>query len=191
MPRVPLFRGLDYREALLIVPRPSEAGKRLALRRDAVLHHSEHALVLLGDPTDGPREPGLSIRPATAADIPVVSQLLEVGFGGPAPDDLAGRLNSPHVPTFVVELDGSAVGTLSIAREEGDAGIYGFVIDPSWQGRGLGHDALRRVCEQLRADGAGRIRLEVAVDNDRALALYTSIGFIPVTTEDYFALPLS
>jgi ribosomal protein S18 acetylase RimI-like enzyme len=31
----------------------------------------------------------------------------------------------------------------------------------------------------------------VAVDNDRALGLYTSIGFTPVTTEDYFALPLS
>ena len=188
---VPLYRGLGYREALLIVPRPSEAGKRLALRCDAVFHHSEHALVLSGDPTSGPREPALSVRPATAADIPVVSQLLEVGFGGPAPDDLAGRLNSPHGPTLVVELDGSVVGTLSLTREGGDAGIYGFVIDPSWQGRGLGRDALRRACEQLRADGARRIGLEVAVDNDRALALYTSIGFMPVTTEDYFALPLS
>jgi len=92
---------------------------------------------------------------------------------------------------LVVELDGSVVGTLSLTREGGDAGIYGFVIDPSWQGRGLGRDALRRACEQLRADGARRIGLEVAVDNDRALALYTSIGFMPVTTEDYFALPLS
>jgi ribosomal protein S18 acetylase RimI-like enzyme len=92
---------------------------------------------------------------------------------------------------LVVEVDGSAVGTLSLAREGGDAGIYGFVIDPSSQGRGLGRDALRRVCEQLRADGARRIGLEVAVDNDRALALYTSVGFMPITTEDYFALPVS
>jgi GNAT superfamily N-acetyltransferase len=178
---LPLCRGLGYREALLIVPRPSEAGKRLALRRDAVFHHSEHALVLSGDPTSGPHEPALSVRPATAADIPVVSHLLEAGFGGPAPDDLAGRLNSPHGRTLVVGLDGSAVGTLSVTREGGDAGIYGFVIDPSWQGRGIGRDALRRACEQLRADGARRIGLEVAVDNDRALALYTSVGFMPVT----------
>lgn len=188
---VPLCRELGYREALLIVPRSSEAGKRLALRRDAVLDHSEHALVLSGDPTSGPHKPALSVRPATAADIPVVSRLLEVGFGGPAPDDLAGRLNSLHGQTLVVELSGSAVGTLSLRREGGDAGIYGFVIDPSWQGRGLGRDALRRACEQLRADGARRIGLEVAVDNDRALALYTSVGFMPVTTEDYFALPSS
>jgi ribosomal protein S18 acetylase RimI-like enzyme len=188
---VALCRERDYREALLIVPRASEAGKRLALRREAAFHHSEHALVLSGDPASGPRDPALSVRPAAAADIPVLSHLWEVGFGGPAPDDLAARLNAPHPPTLVVELDGSAVGTLSLNREGGDARIYGFVIEPAWQGRGLGRDALRRVCEQLRADGAGPIGLEVAVDNDRALGLYTSIGFTPVTTEDYFALPLS
>jgi ribosomal protein S18 acetylase RimI-like enzyme len=32
--------------------------------------------------------------------------------------------------------------------------------------------------------------LEVDVDNDRALGQYTSVGFTPVITEDYFALPL-
>jgi ribosomal protein S18 acetylase RimI-like enzyme len=95
--------------------------------------------------------------------------LWEAGFGSPAPEDLAGRLNSPQPPTLIVELDGSAVGTLSLNREGGDPRIYGFVSDPAVQGRGLGRDALRRVCEQLRADGAGSIGLEVAVDNDRAL----------------------
>jgi ribosomal protein S18 acetylase RimI-like enzyme len=49
---------------------------------------------------------------------------------------------------------------------------------------------LRRVCQQLRAQGAQQIGLEVAVDNDRALGLYTSIGFTPVTTEDYYVLPI-
>jgi ribosomal protein S18 acetylase RimI-like enzyme len=59
------------------------------------------------------------------------------------------------------------------------------------QGRGIGRAALRQACEQLRADGARRIGLDVDVANDRALGLYTSIGSTPVTTEDYFALPLS
>jgi ribosomal protein S18 acetylase RimI-like enzyme len=31
--------------------------------------------------------------------------------------------------------------------------------------------------------------LEVTVENDRALALYTGVGFERVTTEDYFSLP--
>ncbi len=185
-----LCRGLGRTEALLIVPRPSQAGRRLALRHDATLDHSEHALMLTGDPTPRAPEPALGLRAATAADLPVVSRLLEVGFGGPAPDDLGERLSSPQRPVLVVELDGATVGTLSIAREDDDGRIYGFVIDPDRQGRGLGRDALRRACEQLRADGARRIGLEVAVDNDRALALYTSVGFAPVTTEDYYTLPV-
>ena len=60
--------------------------------------------------------------------------------------------------------------------------------DPAYHPGGSG---LRRACEQLRAEGARRIGLEVAVENDRALSLYTSVGFAPVTTEDYFALPVS
>ena len=48
---------------------------------------------------------------------------------------------------------------------------------------------LRRVCQRLRADGAQRVGLEVEVDNEHALGLYTSLGFVRVTTEDYFRLP--
>jgi ribosomal protein S18 acetylase RimI-like enzyme len=186
----PLCRGRDARQVLLIVPRASVAGKRLALRRGAVLDHSEHALVLPGDPPGGPRDPAISLRPANAADLEFLSELLEVAFGAPAPDDLAERLDSAHGPIMVVEAEGSAVGTLAVSRNGDDAAIYGFAIDPPWQGRGIGRQALRRACEQLRAEGARQIGLEVAVENERALGLYTSVGFRPVTTEDYFALPL-
>jgi ribosomal protein S18 acetylase RimI-like enzyme len=88
----------------------------------------------------------------------------------------------------VIELDNSVVGTVRLSGE-GDAGtLSGFVVDPAWQGRGIGRDVLRRVCHQLRAEGVQRIGLEVAVDNEPALGLYTSIGFTEVTTEDYYAL---
>lgn len=187
---VPLYRGRAAREVLLIVPRSSVAGQRLATRRDGVLDHSEYALTLSGEPADGSRDPALSLRRASVADRAVVSRLLEAGFGEPAPEDLIDRLDSPDRRTLVIELSGAAVGTLNVVRDGDDAGIYGFVVDPPWQGRGVGRDALRRTCEELLADGARRVRLEVAVDNDRALALYTSVGFEPVTTEDYFSLPI-
>lgn len=65
------------------------------------------------------------------------------------------------------------------------------MIERSLRGRGIGRAALTQACEQLGGDGVRRISLDVDVANDRALGLYTSIGFTPVTTEDYFALPLS
>ncbi|MGP0035119.1 MAG: GNAT family N-acetyltransferase [Solirubrobacteraceae bacterium] len=186
---VPLYRERDVREVLLIVPRASMAGQRLAVRRGGVLDHSEHGLVLSGPPTDGPRDPALSLRRASKADLPLVSRLLQAGFGGPAPDDLTDRLDSPRAQILVIELDGLSVGTLTVTHDGVDGGVYGFVVDPRWQGRGIGRDALRRACEQLRTGGASQIRLEVAVENDRALAIYTGAGFEPVITEDYFALP--
>jgi ribosomal protein S18 acetylase RimI-like enzyme len=147
--------------------------------------------VLSGPPASAPREPAPTLRPVTGADVPLVLRLLEEAFGGPAPDDLAARLDSPHDRTVLVEVSGSAVGTLRLTRDGDSASIHGFAVAPAWQGRGIGRAALSRACEQLCAQGARRIGLEVAVENDRPLGLYTSIGFAPVITEDYFALPLN
>jgi ribosomal protein S18 acetylase RimI-like enzyme len=185
---MPLCRERSDRRPLLVVPRQSIGGKRLALRHGGALDHSEHHLVLSREPTSGPHEPEISLRPATAADVPLVVSLLEQGFERSGPDDLGDRLER----TALIELRGAVVGTLFLeANDKEEAGIFGFVVEPSLRGRGIGRAALRQACEQLRADGARSIGLDVDVANDRALGLYTSIGFTSVTTEDYFALPLS
>ncbi len=122
-------------------------------------------------PAAGAGHDTLSLRQAGTADVPLLVRLLELGFGEPALD-VADRLASPRDRTLVIELSGSPVGTLRVTRDGNDAGIYAFVIDPSWQGRGIGREALRRLCEQLLDDGAAQIRLEVAVENDRATPLH-------------------
>lgn len=186
---LPLCHDRGYGQTLLVTPRASTAGRCLALGRGAVLEHSEYALVLLGAPTDGPTNPSISMRTATQADNTEVSRLLTAAFGWPGADvmDLA---TTESTRTLLVETAGSVVGTLRLTRDvDNAAGVYGFAIEPAWQGRGIGRDVLRRVCSQLREEGVGRIGLEVAVDNDHALGLYTSLGFAPVTTEDYYALP--
>ena len=145
--------------------------------------------MLLGNPAAGRNDPRVSVRAAVPADDPAISRLLEVGFGHGL-TALDGELHSEQERSLLVELDDSPIGTLRVTRHGGDAGVYGFVIDPKWQGRGIGRDVLRRVCQQCRAEGALRVGLEVAVDNDRAFGLYTSIGFTEVTTEDYYDLPM-
>lgn len=187
---LPLCRERGLGPALLVVPRTSMAGRALALGRGATLDHSEHALVLHGPPAEGPSDPRVTVRTAGSADVPELSRLLAAAFGS-APGHLAGRLDSESERTLVVQLDGDPVGTVRLTVEGDRGGVYGFAVDPIHQGRGIGRDVLRRVCHQLRRDGVGRIDLEVEVANDHALALYTSLGFVRVTTEDYFALPLT
>lgn len=179
-----LCQQREHASVLLVVPRNSVAGRTLAQRRDGSLNHSEHALQLLGEPVEVPADPRVTVRTAFPVDQQAVRELLCLGFGW-EPPEAAGR--DPN--TLVVERGGQLIGTARLIREGDRAGVYGFVIHPDHQGRGIGRDVLHRMCRTALADGATAVDLEVATDNDRALNLYTSLGFRPVITEDYYALP--
>jgi ribosomal protein S18 acetylase RimI-like enzyme len=185
-----LSAAAGAREPLLIVPRDSAGGRALAERHGARLDHSEHALVLRGEPMDGPSDPRLAMRVAERRDVPAITALMSSGFGV-APPDVAERLTEEGVRSLVFERDGEVVGTLRTSRSGGTAGIYGFAVDARRRGQGIGRDALRRACRDLRERGVRTIGLEVAVENERALRLYTSLGFEPVITEDYWALAIN
>jgi ribosomal protein S18 acetylase RimI-like enzyme len=178
-------RGLS---PLLIVPRASPGGRALALGHGATLDHSEHALALRRAPTAGPSDPAITVRTAQTPDVAALFGILSAGFGF-VPPDLADHLVEADTRSLVFERGGEIVGTLRVNRTADTAGIYGFAIAPAWRGRGIGRDVLRRVCVALRADGVHEVGLEVEVENDRALGLYTSLGFTPVITEDYWRIP--
>jgi ribosomal protein S18 acetylase RimI-like enzyme len=177
-------RQREHASVLLVVPRTSVAGRSLAQRLGGSLDHCEHALELLGEPAEVPADPRVTVRAAVPADQQAVRELLRLGFGWDPPETVGRDPN-----TLVVERDGQPIGTVRLLPEGTRAGIYGFVIHPDHQGRGIGRDVLHRLCHTARAAGATAVHLEVATDNDRALNLYTSLGFGLVITEDYYALP--
>lgn len=183
-----LCAGRGCAEVLLVTPGDNAGARGLALSRGGVPHHSEHALVLTARPAPGARDPALRLRAATTDDAAGIARLLAAGFGGTA-EGLLAQVRQRLAATLVAEHDGTLVSAVR-AERDGDAGdVHGFVVDPARQGRGIGREVLRRVCEGLLDDGASSVGLEVATDNERALGLYTSLGFRPVTVEDYFAVP--
>jgi ribosomal protein S18 acetylase RimI-like enzyme len=188
---ISICRERMYTNVLLVTPRNPSAGRSFAVYRGGVLDHSEHALVLRSTPTEGAvgklAERDIALRPATVDDAPVVTRLLAAAFGY-ASDDVADRILKEPEETLIIEFDGDAVGTLRVTRDGDDGGVYGFAVDPLFQGRGIGRDALRQVCAQMFSEGAAQVGLEVATENEHALGLYTSLGFVPVTTEDYFSI---
>jgi ribosomal protein S18 acetylase RimI-like enzyme len=50
-------------------------------------------------------------------------------------------------------------------------------LDPAYRGTGLADDLVARGIQHAREDGAEQLTLEVAADNDRALAYYEKVGF--------------
>lgn len=68
--------------------------------------------------------------------------------------------------------------TLEISQG-GDRQAHLFLlhIDPPYQGRGLGKHLMGVVLDWARSQGFPRISLQVAPDNQRAIALYSTVGF--------------
>lgn len=175
-----------YARALVVA---SPVGREFAVAKGGVLSHSEHFLVLGPTPTGAPMDVAVSYRQAEPADVPEVKRILEGAFGH-ASSDIESRLLTPQEQTLVVERDGRLVGTVRLSRHDGVGAVYGFAVDPSVQGQGIGRDVLARWCRLLRDEGYARVTLEVEVDNEHALGLYLSTGFERQATEDYWALDL-
>ncbi len=96
---------------------------------------------------------------------------------------------------LVIEVDGKAAGfcslSFSYSTEAGGAVVLieEVYIHPHYQGRGLGTAIFNYIIQEYK-DKAARLRLEVAPENLRAMALYQRIGFsqLPyrqMTLEDF------
>ncbi|MEG3615875.1 ribosomal protein S18-alanine N-acetyltransferase [Isoptericola haloaureus] len=136
------------------------------------------------------RPVSVRLRPLASADFDRILQLEHELFGpgawtyGMLADELAG-LGRWYV---VAELDGPDALGLGPGRRPvvGYAGLWfdGDVAQVmtigtarEYQGRGVGRQLLQALVDRSRQLRASGLLLEVAVDNDRALALYGRFGF--------------
>ncbi|MDE3131831.1 MAG: GNAT family N-acetyltransferase [Acidobacteriota bacterium] len=186
---LPLCRGRGKGRLLLVVPRSSPGGGELARAYGMTLEHSEHALTLSRRPLTMPTAATLDLRAATLDDIQVLSRLYDDGFDDGGHVD-PSRLTSDRARTLLIVREHQAVGTIAVSREGARSAIYAFVVGCDWRGQGIGREALRRVCQDQFDTGATQVELEVEVENERALGLYTSVGFEALATEDYYELIL-
>jgi ribosomal protein S18 acetylase RimI-like enzyme len=182
-----LCREQGDRQVLLVTARSCADAKAMAERHRGAFDHAEHAMVLTELRGDGRSDPALALRTATREDVQALCDLLQPAFGG-----IMGLKvgEDPQPGTLVAERAHQVIATLRITYETESRGIYGFVVDPTLRGQGIGRDLLRRVCAQALSDGMSTVHLEVETNNDRALDLYTSVGFELQATEDYYLFEL-
>ncbi len=136
----------------------------------------------------------ITIRSFEPEDARAVSAVLG------APGAFEGTLQMPDVPIasrieMLARHDPQTCKLVAVAGEEiaGMAGLHpvhpglrraharvlGIVIAPAWQGRGIGRQLIERLLAW--ADnwaGVLRVELHVHAENERAIALYRSLGFV-------------
>lgn len=74
------------------------------------------------------------------------------------------------------EVLGNAIALFRMGASS--AHLYSLTVDPRHQGRGVGRLLLGRIEEAAVARGLARLHLEVRSDNEGAIGLYLSAGFV-------------
>lgn len=129
---------------------------------------------------------GYWLRPATAADVPRLSELVEAAYRHyverlgrpprPMTDDYAEVVRNYRVT--VAEREGEMVGAIVLG-----VGTEGFLVDnvavhPSHQGSGVGRALLEHAEDAARHAGFDSIYLYTHERMTENLALYSRIGYV-------------
>lgn len=140
-----------------------------------------------GRPVMGPSLPtGVTLRPATEADLPIVEQVDADAFDPlwHISIDNLRRAFSQSVYTTVVESQGRVLGyQLSTGKVDG-AHLARLAVRRDAQGFGLGAALVSDLILRLRRQGANLITVNTQNDNHASLTLYQKMGFIR-TGEEY------
>jgi ribosomal-protein-alanine N-acetyltransferase len=120
----------------------------------------------------------------TTDDAARCAELESLLFGGDDPwpaRAFRAELAAGHTHYAAARVDGKLVGYAGIARlgrrEPFEYEIHTIGVDPDYQGRGIGR---RLLADLLAVAGDGTIFLEVRTDNEPAIMLYESVGFVRV-----------
>jgi ribosomal protein S18 acetylase RimI-like enzyme len=105
---------------------------------------------------------------------------------GPAQQE--AELRDPTISSFLVELDGEAIGYAQLRDgpappcidRQGAVELMRFYVDEAWKGRGIAQALMEAVTAEARVRNAERLWLGVWEKNPRAIAFYGKCGFVDV-----------
>ena len=89
------------------------------------------------------------------------------------------ELCAPGILFFTARLDGRAVGTAALALRKGYGEVKSMYVDPGARGQGAAKALIDRLTAEGRALSLPVLKLETGPLNTEAIALYTSLGFVP------------
>ncbi|MGH3752691.1 MAG: ribosomal protein S18-alanine N-acetyltransferase [Pseudonocardiaceae bacterium] len=128
------------------------------------------------------------IGPMSAADIYRCAELERLLFDREypwRPEVFLEALADGH-HYLIAREDCSLLGYAGLAQAGGEAEIHTLAVDPAHQGRGIGRALLRALLDH--AAGA-TVFLEVRTDNEPAIQLYRSEGFVVIGTRRGYYRP--
>lgn len=176
------------RHILLNVPANSKLGKQWLDSITCIYEESEYMMKWEGKVLPDQDE-SISLRPSRKEDIDMKMKLDIVCFDFKAEEAKMynDRLEKEGLQKefFMIEAEDKIVGKIRIHRDKERSEIYGFAVLPDFQGKGYGRKALQKAV-RMEAQQGQSVYLDVQTENEKALSLYTAIGFIKESQQDYY-----
>lgn len=188
-------RERGMRSCLLVCEEASASGRGFVTAAGARYRNAEHRMRLHTAHTGVPRIPGTALRleRAQPVHLEAVGRILAASFGAdPVREQqrVAGDLRKPTHRYFLATLGGEPVGTFGVVIAEERVYVVGFGILPAFRGQGHGRTMLRDAIDLLSRERWREIYLEVATENEPAVALYRSAGFDVTSTYGFYDLAI-
>jgi ribosomal protein S18 acetylase RimI-like enzyme len=177
----------NARSLLINVPGSSVSGKSFASSINAVYDFTEYEMKWepLGQL---PLSEGLMIREMQEDDIPYCIKL-DIECFGQSHSDAEAMVRQISKESgqrrLMIEAGGNTVGKIRVQRTQDQSFIYGFAVDPLYQGKGIGQKALSHIVRE-ESLWTHNIFLDVAAANTNALKLYEKSGFKSIYSQDYY-----
>jgi ribosomal protein S18 acetylase RimI-like enzyme len=143
----------------------------------------------------------ITIRTATAADIPEVRAMLKEYVNWIAMDlafqeidaeldGLPGDYAPPRGALFVATDAGHSVGMIALRPLDGPVcEMKRLYVRPAARGRGLARQLIARLCDEAKRLGYCELRLDTLPMMGDAQALYQACGFVDI--EPYYETPIA
>ena len=130
-----------------------------------------------------------AVHAATPDDAPTLARIHAAAFDEPWDAGvIGGFLRSPEVVGLIAETPPAAFGLFRRIVDEAE--VLTLAVAPDHRRRGLGACLVENASDWARRAGARALFLEVARDNDAALALYRATGFAEVgVRRAYYSRP--
>ena len=138
----------------------------------------------------------LTIRPATATDVPLILDLIKelAEYERLSQDVIATEAGiatalfgpSPRAHALIAHAGGEPAGFAlyfyNFSTFLGRSGIYleDLFVRPAWRRHGVGRRLLRGLAQRAVAEGCGRLEWSVLDWNEPAIAFYQAIGARPM-----------
>jgi ribosomal protein S18 acetylase RimI-like enzyme len=124
----------------------------------------------------------MTIRPATARDVPVVLALWDrarslVAVTPDSPEAIERLLERDAGALLVAEEAGELVGSLIAAWDGWRGNLYRLAVAPEWRRRGIGRALVAAGEARLHALGARRVTALVGRGDEHARGFWEAVGY--------------